>query len=361
MQGMNIFSKDEINNGRQLEVDIAKAFAVLFMIISHVYEYMGIAGDSFASGWIAFFGAAPSAGVFMAAMGIGIAYTKEDSAKSFALRGVRLLLWGYVLNFFRGTLILFAAKMLGISNSYADVSLLDSLMYVDILQFAGVAFLINALLKKMHVKPWGILLCAAILYMLREPLSSLSVNFSKPLQYGMSLFVYIEDRNAFPAFSWYIYPVIGYCFGILLKHVKDKNRFYLLTGVISLTVWILISAACFFDGNHVSDFLTKPAYYQQNPCMTLWLFSIVFLIIPLYYLFSKRTHGKTLSLMQYVSYRITRLYVLQWLVINYSVSLMEILQISRFSAILCIPVGILITVICILISCLLDKKSNVLK
>ena len=36
--GMGVFSKDEVNTGRQVELDIAKGFAILFMIWVHTAE-----------------------------------------------------------------------------------------------------------------------------------------------------------------------------------------------------------------------------------------------------------------------------------------------------------------------------------
>lgn len=39
-----IFAKEEVNTGRQLCIDFAKVFAIVFMVLSHVFGYTVIAG-----------------------------------------------------------------------------------------------------------------------------------------------------------------------------------------------------------------------------------------------------------------------------------------------------------------------------
>ena len=34
-----LFNKQEVNTGRQLCIDFAKAFAIVFMVLSHPFEY----------------------------------------------------------------------------------------------------------------------------------------------------------------------------------------------------------------------------------------------------------------------------------------------------------------------------------
>lgn len=104
-----------INPGRQAELDIAKVFAILFMVLIHVYETMATCGT--AKYWgttahdvIAFMGGPLAAPMFMFAMGVGMVYTRHGNPKEFASRGIGLLLTGYALNFFRYTLWLLLAE-----------------------------------------------------------------------------------------------------------------------------------------------------------------------------------------------------------------------------------------------------------
>ena len=93
---------ERINTGRQGELDVAKALAIPYMVIVHVYEEMSVVDygarpDSLLRGVIEFLGGPLAAPVFMFAMGVGMVYTRHRNPRAFALRGLRLLLAGYLL------------------------------------------------------------------------------------------------------------------------------------------------------------------------------------------------------------------------------------------------------------------------
>lgn len=84
----NTFSYQNINTGRQVEIDIIKAVSVVvFMILCHVYEY-DTEGYTSTFSWVSdeLLGglAAP---VFMFAMGFGMKYSRNHSLKSQYWRG----------------------------------------------------------------------------------------------------------------------------------------------------------------------------------------------------------------------------------------------------------------------------------
>ncbi len=55
-----VFSKEEVNAKRQFEYDVAKAFAIVFMILVHTVDQI-TAGEGSLYCAIEFFGCAPSA------------------------------------------------------------------------------------------------------------------------------------------------------------------------------------------------------------------------------------------------------------------------------------------------------------
>lgn len=94
-------SDKNVNTGRQFEIDVAKFFAIPFMICIHFYEQFGGYGfankipDTLFRNVIEFIGGPLAAPVFMFSMGIGMVYTRHDSASDFIRRGGKLLLTGY--------------------------------------------------------------------------------------------------------------------------------------------------------------------------------------------------------------------------------------------------------------------------
>ena len=157
--GENVFSGEEINTGRQIELDIAKGFAILFMIWVHTAEtFSAEAGlgyelvDNFLGGPFA-------APVFMVCMGIGMRYGRKTAAKDFVKRGIGLLLTGLILNIFRYVLPMLTVYALSGEKLYLNT--FTFLFGVDILEFAGLAFLFFALAKKLKWKDSVLLIIAA--------------------------------------------------------------------------------------------------------------------------------------------------------------------------------------------------------
>lgn len=353
-----MISKAETNTGRQLELDVAKAFAVIFMITVHVFDHMTDLQGTVLPKIVEFLGCSPAAGVFMFAMGVGMVYTKHDSLKEFAVRGIKLMLMGYVLNFFRETLLIIIGNIFSIENSYEGESLFSTLMTVDILQFAGMAFLITAFLKKLSAKPWQIFIVAIILHAVGNLCVGHFDNSSEYIQYPLGVLLFTNKETAFPAFQWYIYPAVGICFGKLLKHVTDKDIFYRRMFVLSVAALFCVTVGCIRADVSITDMFMTEDYYSQSLLTTLWCMSIVSLCIPIYYAISKAIKGRAITAVKYISKNVNTIYILQWLVITYTIGVMEILGTELFDTALGIPISIAITAVCIAISVLWNKVKQ---
>ncbi len=110
-----IISKDEVNIGRQREIDLLKAYSIIMMIITHcideLFDYEGhiisvVIDDILAQ--------SVGAQGFMICMGIGIVYAGRvhDSkalSKGQIKRGISLLVTGQLLNLIRYALPYFIA------------------------------------------------------------------------------------------------------------------------------------------------------------------------------------------------------------------------------------------------------------
>ena len=103
MDNNSIFSTEHVNNGRQFEMDFAKAIGIICMIFCHVgitffhpdsalHEIF----DNLGSEW--------GAPVFMFSMGASLCYAKTQEPKKTAARGLRIFLMGYALNAVRGVI-----------------------------------------------------------------------------------------------------------------------------------------------------------------------------------------------------------------------------------------------------------------
>ena len=90
---------------------------------------------------------------FMVAMGMGMCYTRFYTSRRFARRGLRLCLAGLILNICRCTL----PYLIGYSITGDYDKYMSDIVFVtfenDILMFAGLSFILMALLKHLKMSP----------------------------------------------------------------------------------------------------------------------------------------------------------------------------------------------------------------
>lgn len=94
------------NRTRQIEFDLAKALAAIFMIFVHTYEMsLFIANDTSGIGLavatiIELLGSVLTAPLFMFAMGVGAVYSKHSKPDQYIKRATKIFGLGIFVNFF---------------------------------------------------------------------------------------------------------------------------------------------------------------------------------------------------------------------------------------------------------------------
>ena len=317
MTETNFFSDQQINSGRQKELDWARGLAVVFMVFKHTKEYLpGFDLSSAYSRVICFLGAAPAGPTFMILLGAGIVFSRNKSPKKLALRGASLIALNYALNFAAfgmPELILFAQT--------GDVAFWkDCVLYtlgVDILAFAGLALLFFALAEKLRLPPVDVALVALILSCLNY-LTPRVDNF--PLGAAAGLFADVNDNSYFPLLSWIGYPVMGYIFGRFLIRCTDKRLFYkyiFAFSAFSVAAFSLGSRKHGFSGVW-SLFFGADEYFSQDFIQYFLVGGICFLWISILFSLSEigalDFAGKHLSRW---SRNVTPMFVAHWVIVGW--------------------------------------------
>ena len=96
-----IFSKENVNIGRQPEFDYLKTLIILLMLPIHTYE--NFSRDCF-SEIIEFIGIFFGAPGFMMLMGIGMKYTRHQDPSNYISRGILLFTKGLYVNLLKNAL-----------------------------------------------------------------------------------------------------------------------------------------------------------------------------------------------------------------------------------------------------------------
>ncbi|MDR2569795.1 MAG: DUF1624 domain-containing protein [Oscillospiraceae bacterium] len=314
---MKLFNDEPVNTGRQRELDWARGFAVIFMILVHVKsELPGFHLSDVYSKIIGFVGSPLAAPTFMILLGAGIVYSRKNEPKKIAIQGIKLLILHYALN-----IVAFGVPNLIMLIRTQDVSYIEELFKqvfdVDILAFAGLTFLFFALCIKLKLKTIHIVLITLLIACLNYVFTRFISNY----WYGtlLGLFVRVNEHSFFPFMAWIGYPVMGYIFGSYLKRCNNKRYLYKNLFAISVLVVIAITLGSQKYGFDIwSMNLGADDYYYQDFVSYILVGGICFTWISLLYFLSevKALYFAGKQLTRY-SNNTTVIYFTQWVIIGW--------------------------------------------
>lgn len=302
-----LFSKEIVNSGRQKELDLAKGVAIILMILCHVGIYFA-KPDTFLLEFSDMIGGEFAAPVFMVCLGVGVVYARHNEPKDLIKRGVKILLFGYLLNICRETVFIVIGNL--INKPYSLRSIYESITFIDIMQFAGLAFIVLALFKKYKVTPLQQTLIGLLCAGLGEILAWKSTG-SIYLDNIFGLIWGTCSDSCFPLLNWLIFPCFGVLFGDLLQHCTDKNKLYKKVFLICL-VGVLISYYLIF---FTEDYYNNGTYYYMGIknviyalCYPITLFSICQYI-------AEKTEFEDLPIVGFCSKYLNTMYCISWVII----------------------------------------------
>ena len=310
-----LFSKEAVNAKRQKEIDLIKAFSIIMMIITHCIEELFVYEGHLPSEIIVdVLNRTIGASAFMICMGIGIAYAKSKDPKAYLQRGISLLIIGQVLNLFRYALPYGIGYL--VTGEEASRKLVFLVFSSDIMQFAGLTFLVLALLAYLRLSELMIFAVSVVLNV-SGMLLSLKVDTGiYALDQLTGLFVFTTSESYFPFFNWFIYPAFGILFGSILKRVTDKKKFYLYllmpTGILTAVYYVVslcVDQPFFVSLKDAKNF-SSVGFFDA----VMQLFVVTFLISLAFFVTGVMPE-KAEKAVRFVSGNINRFYCVQWTVI----------------------------------------------
>jgi Predicted membrane protein len=323
-----IFSEDKVNIGRQPEVDMAKAVVIFFLASIHVFVEC-TSEEGLSSGIPYFFdsvlGGPWAAPMFIFSMGIGLAYSRHNTPSLIAKRGIGLLLLGVIHN----TMRYLIPSLFGYAITGNRVFYIERLPYLffgnDILQFAGIAMLLMALLRKINLSGLSIVIVSIVLNVVAMIFNN--VNLGNPvLNILMGHFIGTVDgsveemiKSDFPLFIWFIMYAVGYLFGNALKRMRNKKKFYL---IISIPCAIAVMIALPYEYFHEFGMMGGPAddvFYHANFFDMILCIANQFAMLGIYYLISRFLPVNVMDRISQVSKNVTIVYFIQWILVWWAV------------------------------------------
>lgn len=313
-----MFEKDAINTGRQIEVDMAKAILVFIFAFVHMticcnteealthglpYVFDSIIGGPF------------GAPTLMFCMGVGMVYARKNDPLSLFRRGVRIFILGYIFNICQ-CIAHYITMNIVVGNYHDMEELLYSAFDIDIMQFAGLAFMLMALFKKLNLSKWIMLLISFLMSVVATLINGIDVGIPA-LNIIVGHFFGVEDVSGnvlsdFPLFNWFILVVSGFVFAGYLIRVKNKNKFYLTVSPICILIagiYIVFGVRngfgmlgegenCFYHATTLDVFITI------NAAMAMF---------GIYHVIAKVFSAKVSSLVTLISKNINSEYCIHWI------------------------------------------------
>ena len=344
----NIFVKEEVNTARQIEFDIAKVLCIILMIFIHCFEQFGCFSDCTSHplyyAIVIVMDALFCASVFVGSMGLGMAYSKAQNPEDIMRRGVRLFIAGYALNILRSTIDV-------VFSSFGITSWNDTLIYIfesDILQFAGLSFILFGFLKKIKCSDLMVFIIAlgmsAVGSFVRFiDLGNVHINQLVGLFIGTFDPVLEEETACFPLFNWFILVVICYLYAKKLRHCNNKDRYYSMTLLLSGAI---VGAYMLYAIPNRYGMLSNTLLYFYNfsTYNVLILFSGIIFLTSVYHFVLKLISERLINKIFLTSSNLTPIYFVQWIIIGNMYSIFEYLELEsiHLSTIIFIAVCVIV-------------------
>lgn len=315
-------SKEEVNSGRQKEFDYAKMVAIIFMVLIHVWEELtkinlDVMPEGFMHNMLQFCAGPLAAPMFMFSMGVGMMYSSHTTPKELFRRGVNLFITAYLLNFFRGGLayILYAIY----KKSFSLNMFLYLTLNGDILQFAGLSFMLVALLKKLKLH---VLHMTGIAFMMQIAGVYLGRLFATEgnVVFFLGLFFKVPKMD-FPLLQWFIYPCAGMLYANYLKHINNKDAFYKIIFGVCSVILISYGISLHFNNYDLKSIyaLAGDVYYNQDFIKSSFnLIVLLFELSAFYMIFCRTTYKAIDALAGFASKNLNTIYIVQWILVGWT-------------------------------------------
>ena len=300
MKNMISLKEQEVNVGRQRELDLVKCFLMIMIVFIHSFQTIAGAEAAESSVHKIMFALFMPTGacLYLFTMGFGSAFTRHSQPKDMVKNGVKLLFYQGLSN------LCYAAIMticFNIRNSITgeaagsrelyNANLYSMLTFVNIFFIAGMCYLVLAIYRKLNVKLSGYIISAVIVGII-SPFTGLLVSDNPALNWILDMTFGGKGETSFCFFSYLSYVFLGYVFGKVIRRVpeNEKGNFYKKSGVVCGTVAVVWFICCIVLHPGIEGFFNYMIGQYRVPglakvtgsfCSIILVFAIAFWIMPI--------------------------------------------------------------------------------
>jgi len=296
------------------ELDLTKTFILLVSMIG-IHSFYDLTtmdvSESTIGSVLNVFAGTFGAPVFMFCMGITLHFSRHQTPRNWLHRGISLLTIGLAVNILRWGTYAFDAYWTNQPELYKGLALIYN---VDIMQFAGLAFMLLALLQYLHLGHWGILAIGVGLNLIGSLLEGHCTD-SYVINQLLGYFYPTPTCCCFPLMNWFIFVAAGNTMGTHYSRTNDIGRFFrwqlpiggIVTAVyLYLTIVVQVPVLRTLQGDW--------GLYWMNPYDALpTAFFIAPFMVSVFWLLGRLIPDSWMRVLSYPSQHINQVFCISWI------------------------------------------------
>ena len=313
------------DNKRILAIDFARGLSVILMIQVHTMLVYGDAAtrhESILGNVVHFLG--QGAPMFLVTMGVSFVFSRRQSFKGSLFRGLFILAIGYGMNilkfivptlFFGGLPVPFVEAY---GMTYGDpANMIFFLLLGDILQLAGLTLILMAFISRFAANKYVPLALALIIVAVSSELRGYTPGIPV-LDYICNLLWGATYQVYFPLFPWAAFILLGLFFGMWYKE-KGASQQFLFQSMLYFGAGLLVVGIVLCLYHFEYNF---GDYYHLGPGGSLGLMGLNLIVLwATNMLVTSVKANPVFDFLYYCSKNVTFLYITQWVLINWGMSL----------------------------------------
>ncbi len=314
------------------EIDALRGLSVGMMIVVHTLLYFATAETQRRGLGHVILVLGKATATFVVCLGISFPLSRRRATGAALRRGLRLLAYGYALNFAKFIVPLYvfrtlpAALLIELGLRPGDPANLPFLLLLgDILHLAGLSTIVLAGLRYLRGGRLAALglaaavaLAAPLLWGLRP--ADPAAAYCSDLLWGATYTVF------FPLFPWLAYALVGYALGAAYQRWGSQPRtFYAWVGgggLLALGLGLLLGRAYPTAWQGVD-------FYRTGPAGVLALSGLTSLLVAVFRMVARHWPAGLLRGLTFLSRHVTSLYALSWVAIYWNLGWLGFLRYAQ--------------------------------
>jgi len=292
--------KEEVNTGRQRELDLVKGFLMIMIVFIHSFQTIAnqTAVESNVYKIMFAFFMPTGACLYLFCMGFGSVFSRRNQPGDLVKSGLKLLCYQALSNVIYALCLIIPfylrsaifGEIEGTVETFYE-TLYSMITFVNIFFISGMCYLVLAIYKAIRMPLMGYVISAIVVGIISPYLGTICSE-NEVLNWILDMSFGGKGETSFCFFPYLSYVFMGYVFAKMLRKIQenDKGEFYIKSGIISSVIVAVWIGFVIYKYPNVDEFFTYMNSQYRIPgiakvigscCSILLYFAIAYGITPM--------------------------------------------------------------------------------